>query len=727
MESPDGTPASASPLRGAVVFAGVTLAGFLVYALTCYRVITWWDSAQYSLAAATLGVAGPPGSLLLTVLGFIAIHAAPHLLPAFALNLLAGLIAAATTGLAAFAALRLFRAADSDAPRPIPRPAVVAIAFVALTLAFGPTLWTYATRFTPYGLTALFTALILVALLRWWERRHSSRAMPALFLVAFLVGLDASVHRTNALLIPGIVAWVCIGDPRTVRSPRAWFASIGGLAAGLCFQLLLIPLAARSPTLNMENPSNLTRWWNYISLEQQGGGFLFQVFPRRAGFFSHQMRDVADALVATFAPTGGALGVVGTLPAVFAAFGFAALFRHKRRLATALATLFAGTVLSTVLYFNAPEHYFRPLDRHYLPCLVLFACLSAFGTGVAVGHVQQFRIRRAGLLAWAVVAGIALVSATRMRDGYASYNRSRNFFAHDYAANILGELPPNAILFTGGDNDTFPLRYLQVVEGVRPDVTVVNISLTNRGWYVRRLASGPGALPFSRSADELAALTPIPWTRREVALPPLPVPIAANGTDAANRAGSQDDTNPARASNPASTHTAAPQHAPPGTTAPGDSLRLTIAPTAGADLLVQDRIALDMLRANEWRRPVRMATTVFPRALPWLQEGAQLEGLARAIPAPPGGGVTTVDLPGNLRTRFVYRGYADTQVPIDATTRAMAQNYYAAFLRLASDGAQLRASGIRCVDLLDEMKAKLPFERLHPSDNYVSASERICR
>ena len=177
---------------------------FAAYATTAARTITWWDGSSYPLAAVTLGIPGAPGSLLLTVIGWF-VSLVPIVHPvAFRLNLFAALLAATLAGLVAWLGARLATPEGRE-------PGVVerfAGALAGLTFAFGVTPWTYATQFTPYVLSALWTGLIMTAALAWWRRPASSRGHARLFVLVLLFGLDFSVHRTNSLLL------------RATRAPR---------------------------------------------------------------------------------------------------------------------------------------------------------------------------------------------------------------------------------------------------------------------------------------------------------------------------------------------------------------------------------------------------------------------------------------------------------------------------------------------------------------------------
>ena len=125
---------------------------------------------------------------------------------------------------------------------------------------------------------ALFTALLLWAILNGSRNNNSAYAAGWLFVVMLLFGLDFSVHRTNLLLLPGVFIWMVLCYPRTFLGFKNWIAGGFGLTLGLAFHLLIMPMAARNPVLNASDPSNWSRFYYYISLQQYGGSWLVNMW-----------------------------------------------------------------------------------------------------------------------------------------------------------------------------------------------------------------------------------------------------------------------------------------------------------------------------------------------------------------------------------------------------------------------------------------------------------------
>jgi hypothetical protein len=686
---------AARPPRIAFGFVPVVVIATVIFWLTAYPSITWWDSSQYSLAAATLGLTGSPGSLLLTLLGWL-VTRLPFHSPAHALNLLAGVLAAVAAGLVYLTAVRLTRtgAGAGDGATRLERAAVLAgAALGALSFAFGDTPWEHAIKFTPYILTAVFTGLILWTMLRWWEEADAPHAWRRLAWLGLLIGLDFSVHRTNALLLPGLLAWLLLRRPRTLLEPRAWLGGAGGLAAGLAVQLLVIPIAAATHSvLNMGDPSNWTRFADYVSLQQRGGGFLVQFFPRNAPFWSVQVADLARVLRVNFSPWNGPLGPLGALPGVAGILGFAHLWRRDRRLGIALALVLLLQATMTVLYFNIPAHYFRPLDRHYLPVCVTFGIAVAYGMSVLLRDVAQLATGRRRAVAALGGALLLVTPVSQVAANWPAHDASRRHFAHDFAANLLEGLPRDAILFTAGDNDTFPLWYLQAVEGVRPDVQVVNRPLANTFYYVNQILRRDPSFPLSLSREQRLALGPRTWHDTT-----LVIPVGG----AADRLGLA-----------------------PGTPVP-DTITLDARPTSGNLVLPTDLVLLDILRTNRWRRPICFSTTVSPAGMGWLQPYGRRDGLYwRIVPLanPP---LDVAALRTHLLETYTYRGYADPSIRLDPVSQMMGFGYVTGFRTLIQEERE-HGTAASCRETATKYLDALPWTRVGNEVTPAPSVERMC-
>ena len=686
-------PGNAFSVRGVLTASFlVTVASVAVYWQTSYRTITWWDNASYSLAAVTLGIPAPPGSLLLTLLGWIVTKLPLGVSDIFSLNLFAGVLAAFTSGLVCFIAMKLIqRTGQIKAIESRKGSFVVVLAgsvLGSLAIAFSETLWLHAIKFTPYILTALFTAIILWAMLRWWERADQAEAFRWLFLIAFFFGLDFSVHRTNFLLVPGLLFWILLRRPKTLLSIRSWLSGICGLIAGLLLHLSLIPMATREPYLNISNPDSLPRFWHYVSLKQFGGGFLTSFFPRKADFFNEQVMDWVNAFNANFLSLDGGLGVFGVLPAALGLLGFLLLWRRNKKLAGGLIALFLLTSVTTIIYFNIPANFFRSLHRHYLPSFIIFSVFVAYGSGATILTVwnlkKKYRLPAIGLVGLSIIAA----PTHQIIRNYSAIDGSNNYFARDTAINIFNTLPANAILFTNGDNDTFPLWYLQVAEGIRPDVEILNLGLMNTPWYVRQVIGRDDMFPLELSQEEISKLRILPWKDTTIVMPVQGDPEAFQ--------------------------------LPENTVLP-DSLYLEVKPTIGGGyLMVQDQLLIQIISNNQWKRPM-----YFMSAPKWLRPYLRYDGMSQRLiplPSPP---LNKELLRENLLERYTYRGYADSTVPLEQPSKWMAFNLYRGFILLAHDEME-SGNDSECKYIKQKMLELLPPDRLTPHPKIQEAIDELC-
>ncbi len=166
--------------------------------------------------------------------------------------------------------------------------------------------------------------------------------------------------------------------------------------------------------------------------------------------------------------------------------------------------LFLMTGLAIVVYLN--QYPYQPRERDYSYAASFYAFAIWIGLGV-IGILQwldkNFKNRYIPLALSAVL--LLLVPGIMAKEGWDDHDRSTKRLALEVAKNYLEACRKFGVVFTNGDNDTFPLWYAQEVEGVRTDVKVVNLSLFNTDWYVeqsvRKTYDAPG-IPISFSKDE---------------------------------------------------------------------------------------------------------------------------------------------------------------------------------------------------------------------------------
>ena len=179
------------------------------------------------------------------------------------------------------------------------------------------------------------------------------------------------------------------------------------------------------------------------------------------------------------------------LPIAFL-LGILGMFYHAykdERMAFSIMSLFIMTGYAIIIYVNQDDPQPRERDYSYVGSFFAFSVWIGVGTA-AISEWISKNVKDSDLskrlIVIALIMQIIFVPTVMARANYHSHDRSGNFVAWDYSYNLLQSCEPNGIIFTNGDNDTFPLWYLQEVESVRTDVAVVNLSLLNTPWYIKQ-------------------------------------------------------------------------------------------------------------------------------------------------------------------------------------------------------------------------------------------------
>ena len=186
------------------------------------------------------------------------------------------------------------------------------------------------------------------------------------------------------------------------------------------------------------------------------------------------------------------------LPLLLGVLGMFFQYNKKQKDFYVLLLLFFLTGIALVLYLNSPPVEPRERDYIYAGSFYVFSMWIGIGA-MAVGNWLSEKMggRNGAIIG---IAACLIVPGIMALEGWDDHDRSDRYFSVDSARNFLASCEPNAILFTGGDNDTFPLWYIQEVEGYRTDVRVIVLSYFNTDWYIdqmTRQAYESDPLPFS--------------------------------------------------------------------------------------------------------------------------------------------------------------------------------------------------------------------------------------
>lgn len=192
------------------------------------------------------------------------------------------------------------------------------------------------------------------------------------------------------------------------------------------------------------------------------------------------------------------------LPFILGIIGAIWHFKRNEKDAGIVGLLFFFTGVAIVLYLN--QNPLQPRERDYAYTGSYYAFAIWIGLGVAgITDFLRRKIKAPTAAVLATVIGLLAAPVLMAKDGWNDHDRSTKFTARDMAVDYLQSCAPNAILFTYGDNDTYPLWYAQEVENIRPDVRVVNLSLLGTDWYIRQMkekVNQSAGLPISMPNDK---------------------------------------------------------------------------------------------------------------------------------------------------------------------------------------------------------------------------------
>ena len=417
------------------------------------------------------------------------------------------------------------------------------------------------------------------------------------------------------------------------------------------------------------------------------------------------------------------------LPFLLGLLGLVYHIKKDKKDFSIVAMLFFFTGLAIIIYLN--QCPFQPRERDYAYGGSFYAFAIWIGIGVyALFDTLQEQAKMNGKMAAIASTLICLLAVPTLmaKEGWDDHDRSDRYTARDLAKAYLDSCAPNAILFTNGDNDTFPLWYVQEVEGHRTDVRVINLSLLNTDWYIEQMdrkAYDSERAPFSLDPIDYKQGTrdylPVVNMNKKDVFVDIKKVINFISDDANRRVFGADKLMNYFPTNKFSLKVDKQK-----------VLAAGIVPDAKKNqvvneinwsikknyILKKDMMIMDILANFNWERPVYFAITTGNAAYIGLEKYFQLEGLAYRLVPFEGksfdgqtGYVNTDIMYENLMTKFEYGNMDDPSVYMDENNRRMCMNLRNNFARLA-EALFREGKKDKAVEVLDRCIATMPNENI---------------
>jgi hypothetical protein len=506
---------------------------------------------------------------------------------------------------------------------------------------------------------------------------------------------------------------------------------------GFAVYAYVIIRANSRPPMNENDPKDVKTLVSYLSREQYGE---FPTFKRRYSaepqhqtvwkdyksdleyFWVWQMNHMYNRYLfwnfigreSWEQDAGVKFGQLFGIPFIIGMLGLFYHFRRDWKLASIF--LVAFIFMGYMICFYQNQQQMQPRDREYFYCgsFFIFAIWIALGLrGLFEDILEYISSPKTGrTVGYAMlVLGFVFIPLNMFRTNYSQEDRSKNWTPWDYAYNMLQSCAPNAILFTCGDNDTFPLWYLQDAEGFRRDVRIANLSLINTDWYIKELKNdtpyGTPKVPISLSDDQierLAALQVTQWDAKNIDIP-VPKDIfklyGVTDTSVINKG----------------------------------KISFLMKPTIQGQgrtggIRVQDVMVKDIILSTKWTRPIYFAASCSDDNKIGLNEYLRLEGLAERLV--PGGTEMTDNIDTALcsanmlvpdvipskeyQPGFIIRTFNDPSSHLDENQEHVSYGYRTSYMQLANYYLAVLNNNAMALRVLNTMEQRLP--RSHVNMDY---------
>ncbi len=714
-----------APRTNWIIAISIFISTLIVYLLTNAKTMSFWDSGEYATCISILGIPHPPGNPFYIFIGrafAVIANGIPHALVASSMSSFMGAFSIMLVYLYTVKIVSMFDKSPF-------RNAFAGI-MAALLSAYSFTFWTNSIEAEVNVGILFIDNLVIYLTMLWVEKSEDFSKQNILLLIVYIFFLGFCIHQTCLQIAPAVL-FVAV-YPMLIQSikngtfwirtvaylllvflayvifksfavnmqipdlgkyafvtivlglmyyhlhgkieNRVWLMGILMVLVGLSPHIYLLVRSQLRPFVNEGDPRNLTMFLDYILRRQYG---VTSFMERRATmsyqfdyhflrYFGWQWFD-GPTLASWFHSSANVIKFIGNLlVTVLGFFGIYHIANKNRHAFAYFFSFFFMASIAMVFIINLSDAEVRDRDYFFNLAYNLWAVWMAIGT---IGLLQL--VEKKKILAVIIAILLFALPVVNMASQYKVHDRSQEFMALDYGMNFLNSLEKNAIIFTNGDNDTFPLWYNQAVQdpnsreyihperntypdqearsaiktamvfknselkGIRKDVTIANLSLLNTPWYWHQLEDHEGVL-FHMASDEMDNIQPIQL--------PQDMSVEIKG--------------------------------------PRPEMNFSINYKKGQVLYVKDLAVIQIIKENYGKRPIYFAVTC--AELTGFDSHLRNIGMADRVVTE--SGQDMIDGPVlelNATKVYSYRSIEDNNVFKDDNMTRLINNYGAAFMRLS--------------------------------------------
>ncbi|MBW6516009.1 MAG: DUF2723 domain-containing protein [Candidatus Cloacimonetes bacterium] len=710
----------------ALIAFAIFVGCLIVYWITQNRSVTFWDVGEYITCSSILGIPHPPGNPFYIILGRFFTIIGLNVHHALIVNSLSGIMAALAVMFVYLFTVKLVSMIDDNKYL-----IIIAGLIAAFYTAFSYTFWNNAVEASVYPGRDLIINFVIWLTLVWVQKTKDYSHQNYLLLIVYAFFIGFSIHQTSLQILPAVFFIVIYPIlMHTIKTSKFWIRFTVFLIIGLILYFVFIPIADKlhvpdmakivtalffgfisyfylkdripikvwiwgiiftiialsphiylfvrselRPFINEGYPHNLELFSDYVLRRQYGvtsfverrASFFYQLDFHFLRYFFWQFFHVETISRWLSIPPQF---IVNLAKLIVLSLGFGGIYYHYKRNKHSfiyLLAFFLMTSLAMIFVMNLSDAEVRDRDYFFVSAYYLWAVWMAIGS---IGLIRYFNYNRKKLLPILSVL-VILLPIFNFASQYFIHDRSREFIALDYGLNFLNGLEENAIIFTHGDNDTFPLWYAQAVydpyafehiyparhvypdkateraiseameykrshlKGIRPDVSVANLSLLNTPWYIRQLRDLEG-IQFTMPDEHIDGLRPF---RLESSRQ-----ISINSPN------------------------------------PEDSF--TVAMERERVFFIKDLSAIRIIQDNYGKRPIYFAVTIADNII--FDDHLRNEGMVkRLVPTKDRDQIDLERLKNNLENVYSYRSIFEEDIYKDENMQKLITNYGAAFMRLS--------------------------------------------